>query len=191
MSVAGSEQTACVTLWTCQHRRVLQTLRKSGVYHVKKAFITEKYGDTADIMLHAYQWYVRQARQIVPRPAGAEFPIWLSADPIYELTSPDSVLLQINAPKHLVIFFERAKWNRILNLAYIPQDENDRQDHQQMLERVGIRKEADIVLTPFYPHLRQTVIKSWQRLFEGPLEPTSTSRATLWELRPEWIVGGV
>lgn len=187
MSAAASERSPQLTLWSRQHRRVLETLQQSGVYHVKKAFIIKKYADVADIMLHAYHWYVHQAQQIVPRPEGAEFPVWLSTDPLYETPFEDSVLLKVEVQQDLAILFERAKWNRILNLAYLPQDDRDLHAHQHTLERSGIQNETDLFLTPFYPRLKQKVKTSWQRLFLPSEEPRHAYQATLWELRQEWV----
>lgn len=87
-----------------------------------------------------------------------------------------------------MILFEASKWNRILNLSYIPKDENDCKIYVDSLERQGIKNETTVYMSNFYPHLKQKVIKSWDSLFEENRDLSKLNQAALWELRKEWIV---
>ena len=49
------------TLWTCQSRTVIDTIIESGVYHVKKEYIHNKYKEVSCIFLEAYNWFVFNA----------------------------------------------------------------------------------------------------------------------------------
>lgn len=63
--------------YTRQHPQVLKTLEQTGVYRAQKSHIEEKNGAISQYYLELYDWYVRHAERLVPRPEGAEYPIWL------------------------------------------------------------------------------------------------------------------
>ena len=177
-----------IRLYTSQREIVLDTIREKGIYHVKKEFIIKKYEEVADVFLEPYNWFIRNAVNIVPKPEGAEYPIWLFNDLTYVENHEDSKVLEIEVDIDNVILFDPFKWNRILNLAYIPKDEKDRIEYNEYLEKQGIKNEVSIYMTNFYPHLKQKVIKSWDSLFEGNIDLLKTNQAALWEIRSEWIV---
>ncbi len=177
-----------IKLYTSQRKIVLDTIKEKGIYHVKKEFIIKKYESSANIFLEPYNWFVRNAINIVPKPEGAEYPIWLFTDLRYIENHEDSYILEIEAEIENVILFDPVKWNRILNLAYIPKDEKDRIEYNESLEKQGIKNETSIYTTGFYPHLKQKVRKSWDLLFENDIDLSKPNQAALWELRREWIV---
>ncbi len=177
-----------IRLYTSQSEIVLDTIREKGIYHVKKEFIIKKYENSANIFLEPYNWFVRNAVNIVPKPEGAEYPIWLFTDLRYVENHEDSYVLEIEAEIENVILFDPIKWNRILNLAYIPKDEKDRIEYNESLEKQGIKNETSIYTTGFYPHLKQKVRKSWDSLFKDDFDLSKPKQAALWELRREWIV---
>lgn len=177
-----------IKLYTSQRKIVLDTIKEKGIYHVKKEFIIKKYENSANIFLEPYNWFVRNAVNIVPKPEGAEYPIWLFTDLRYIENHEDSYVLEIEAEIENVILFDPVKWNRILNLAYIPKDEKDRIEYNESLEKQGIKNETSIYTTGFYPHLKQKVRKSWDLLFENDIDLSKPNQAALWELRREWIV---
>jgi len=177
-----------IKLYTSQGKIVLDTIRETGVYHVKKEFIIKKYAQIANVFLEPYNWFVKKAENIVPKPSGAEYPIWLFTDLKYVDNHEDSQILEIEVDVENVILFEASKWNRILNLSYIPKDENDCKVYNESLERQGIKNETTVYMTNFYPHLKQKVRKSWDSLFEEDRDLSKLNQATLWELRKEWIV---
>lgn len=177
-----------IRLYTSQREIVLDTIRDKGIYHVKKEFIIKKYEEVANVFLEPYNWFVRNAINIVPKPEGAEYPIWLFTDLKYVENHEDSQILEIEVDIENVILFDPFKWNRILNLAYIPKDEKDWIQYNESLERQGINNESSIYMTSFFPHLKQKVRKSWDFLFEDNIDLSKPNQAALWELRREWIV---
>lgn len=179
-----------ITLWTSQRKIVLDTLEKKGVYHVKRDFIVKKYGEVSNVFLEPYNWFVNKAEKMVPKPEGAEYPIWLFTDLKYIDHHGDSKILKISVDRNKVILFDYLKWNRILNLSYLAKDERDANEYEEMLEKQGIHDETDIYMTSFYPHLKMKVKKSWDRLFDDSNDNNllTTKQAALWEIRKEWIV---
>lgn len=60
--------------YTRQHPQVLKTLEQTGEYRVQKSHIEEKNGAISQYYLELYDWYVRHAERLVPRPEGRSTP---------------------------------------------------------------------------------------------------------------------
>jgi hypothetical protein len=177
-----------ITLWTSQSKIVLDTLNEKGVYHVKKDFILNKYEDVSHIFLEAYNYFISKAKDIVPIPEGSEYPIWLFTDLRYVDKHEDNYILKIKVDRNKVILFDMEKWNRILNLSYIPENQEDARKHAELLEKYGINNETDVYLKSYYPHLKLKVRSSWDRLFDENIVLSPYKQAALWEIRKEWVV---
>lgn len=178
-----------IKVWTAQADIVLETLEKTGLYQVRGRFIRAKYGELAPLFFTAYDWFVRQYAQRIPRPEGAEYGIWVYLDPRGIANfGPGDHVLELEVPADQLIIMDQAKWNRILNLSYLPKDPEDLLRFHRELERMGITQEHKAVSTNFYPCLKREVFASWDRLFaEDPIDPINQFSA-LWEIRKEWIV---
>lgn len=180
-----------VKLWTRQDKRILEDLKSTGVYRVKKEYILEKMDTMSDYYLGLYDWYSRQASRIVERPPGVYYPIWLSTSDDYMLQpTQDTLILSLEVDKSQVVFFDVNKWGYVVNHFYLPRDEEDEKNHALELERYGITNEAALIsgdLGNFYPLLKNKIIKSWDRLFDEPSK-NSLMQATLWEIKESWIL---
>ena len=97
--------------YTRQHPQVLKTLEQTGVYRVQKSHIEEKSGAISQYYLELYDWYVRHSERLVPRPEGAEYPIWLFLEEENKLPSlPGSVCLELEIPRDLVVLTDVERW---------------------------------------------------------------------------------
>lgn len=177
-----------IKLWTCQNKTVLDTITKQGVYHVKREYITKKYKEVSKIFLTAYDWFVINGKNIVQLPAGSEFPIWTWTDSRYVEHFEDSVILVLEVEKDKAILFDSGKWNKILNLSYIPKDANDDEIFRNELERYNITDDSEVYMSNFYPLLKSKIRKSWDRLFDENIRISDVKQAALWEIRKEWVV---
>ena len=184
-----------VILYSPQSEVVANNLESDGICFSKRKYVVEKYEESAPIFVAAYDWFVMEARKYVPRPEGAEYPYWAFKD-IHNLDqSAGGKLLKMQVPIDEVIFFDMYDWNKILCLQYMGKTEEDEAQFRQMLADRGIRKEADIILTSFYPDLKRQVQDSWKSLFrhhedikQGNLENLGSIQVGLWQLKKEWIV---
>lgn len=188
-SASTVDSTPTVRLWTAQMPIVLDTLEKTGIYHVKREFVEKKYGEVAWIFREGYSFYNETAPQYVKRPEGAESGIWCYRKARWAGANVGSYLLCLEVPRDQCVFFDLRTWNRILNLHYVPKDREDQKRFDAELKRQGLKSTEPIFNTSFYPLLKREIRQSWQRLYssvdtcdDGYLE------AGLWELRPEWIV---
>lgn len=181
--------------YTRQHPQVLKTLEQTGVYRVQKSHIEEKNGAISQYYLELYDWYVRHAERLVPRPEGAEYPIWLFLEEENKLPSlPGSVCLELEILRDLVVLTDVERWGYRVNYLYIPMDEKDRDAREAELKRNGIGNETALIQTGkgnFYPLLKRKIIQSWDRVFEDPATGSGLCQGTVWELKREWLRGAV
>ncbi|PAB58782.1 DUF3841 domain-containing protein [Anaeromicrobium sediminis] len=177
-----------IRLWTCQNKIVLDTIMNNDVYHVKREYITNKYEEVSKIFLTAYDWFVGNAQNILHPPEKAKFPIWTWTDPKHVEHFQNSVILVLEIEKDHTILFDSGKWNKILNLSYIPKDENDKEKFIKELERYNITDDSEAYMSNFYPQLKSRIRRSWDRLFDEDIKISGVNQAALWEIRKEWIV---
>lgn len=176
-----------VTLWTAQRQVVLDTLVRDGVYLVKRAYIDEKYQETAWIFREVYSFFREAASKLLIPPEGAQSAIWLYQDPQWAGVSSDSYLLKLEVPVEQVIFFDLRLWNRILNLQFLGKDVHEEQAFVRELEQLGLKSTIPLFQTPYYPLQRRAIRQSWKRLFELPLPPETYCQAAAWILEKEWL----
>ena len=178
-----------IEIWTQQSKKVKDLLVKQQRLTVKKSYIEQKYGSEAKIFLKAYNFFVKEAKKIVEKPKDAEYPFWAAADPQTALSGGKGVLIKLKVPQNKVVFFDKKKWNKILNLSYIADDQEDLKKHKETLEKYGINDDSEIILSPHYPVLKNKIKKSWNKLFEGKNDGFNSEKkgAAIWELRSEWV----
>lgn len=182
-----------IKLYTSQSDIVLQTIENEGVCYSKKEFVRKKYLESAPIFITAYSWFVEEAKKIIPKPEKAEYPYWAFKE-LYNLD--DSVygnVLELNVPLEEAILFDLFDWNKIICMKYIGVSEKDEMEFKETIKKFGL-KETDIMLTNFYPELKQSIIESWKRLFRnheniknGNEERIGGVQAGLWRIKKEWI----
>ncbi len=181
-----------ITLWTRQDERMLEILNREGVFRIKKEYIEEKNQDISDYYLKLYDWYVKKAKEIVPKPEGAKYPIWCSIDEKYMLRKIDnSVVIKLEIDTSNVVFFDSTRWDYVLNHMYIPKDEKDQEEFRQLLKDRGIQDEYSLIegrYSRFYPDIRQQIIESWDRVFEIKNWNMFLVQANIWEIKQEWVL---
>lgn len=184
-----------VILYSSQSKLVADILEKDGLCFSKRKYVEKKYEESAKIFLAAYDWFVMEAAKYVEKPKGAEYPYWAFKD-LYSIDqSVDNQLLKLSVPLDQAVFFDMYDWYKVLNLQYLPESKADEERFQKMIADQGINRESDIILTSFYPLLKNQVKDSWKRLFrhnenikEGNTEAVKAVQAGLWQIKEEWII---
>ena len=178
-----------VILYTAQTQPVIDAIERDGVSFVKRAYIQEKYGDQAWVFQQAYSFFAQYAPAYAPKPEHAESGIWCYCDKRWASAGAGGYLLTLRVPCDQAVFFDLRVWNRMLNLQYIGSDSAEEEAFEQELAQQGVRNPGDVFSTPFYPVLKQRVLKSWQRLFDSAQGcPDEYLEAGLWEIRREWVL---
>lgn len=182
-----------IKLYAVQAQPVLDVIRRDGVCYSKAEYVRRKYEESAPIFLTAYGWYVREAEKIVPKPAGAEFPYWAFADLFNIDGSAGGNVLELCVPEEEAVFFDSRDWNKILQLSYLGEDEEDEQAFSAEIMRRGMNV-SQIMLTAFYPDWKRKITESWKRLFRhheailaGDCSGVHSVQAGLWRIQKAWI----
>ena len=182
-----------LTLYAAQAAPVLAALARDGVCHSRAEYVQKKYGESAPVFLTAYHWFVQQLPRFVPKPEGAEFPYWAFRE-LYSLDQAGTAgVLKLQVPKEQAVLFAVEDWTKITQLRYIGKDAADERAFAKDLAARGLSWNQ-VMLTAFYPDLKQQIYDSWQRLFryhEALLRGEDCGgirvQASLWELRREWV----
>ncbi|SNS13163.1 protein of unknown function [Anaerovirgula multivorans] len=181
-----------IKLWTRQHKNLLIELEEKGVYRARQEYILLKNDTISNYYFKLYDWYVKQAERIVPRPEGVTYPIWLSTSSDAMLQpAEDTIILELEVERKHVVITNFDKWGYVVNYWYVPLDKQDEKRHNEELRKYGIGDESALYMSHkgnFYPLLRNKIIKSWERIFEVSDEASILTQATLWEIKKEWIV---
>lgn len=180
-----------IILFTCQNDKSLEVLRKEKILVNKKSYIENSFGVISNIFIRGYDWFVKEAEKRVKRPGYAQYHIWCSTN-AENCMKPieNEVIYIIEVPKEKVILFDSVKWDYVLNLRYVPKDNNDHNNYINSLNKKGIKSEYDI-FDDSKGNLnlieRQKIIDSWPRIFDIKNTPAHFIQANIWEIREEWI----
>lgn len=180
--------TDSVRLWTGQQQQVVDALERTGVYHVKWEYISQKYQDSAWSFQAAYAFLSQAAQDRGIHPPGADSAIWLYRDPQWIDLNPGCSLLCFEIPADRLLTFDLRLWNRVLNLEYLGETAQDELDFKRELERLSLTSTLPLFQTSFYPIQKRQVQRSWNRIFHTPVEQEVYLQAAVWELRWEWLV---
>lgn len=177
-----------VTIWTKQHMGILDILERKGRYVVKKEYIEQKMEEHAGIYLNVYNWYHKAAGQIIAPPDDVKYPIWVSLSEEEKIgNSEGNVHLEIQINPSKLIIMDMDKWGRIVNYMYIPKDKADEEEHDKLLKLYNI-DDTYAYMSPYFPAVKNKIIKSWDRLFDDSVVLSPVKVGTIWELKKEWIV---
>ncbi len=185
-----------LTLYTAQSDAVLAVLRRDGVCYSRREYVARKYGESSKVFLTAYDWFADTAAKIVPKPPEAELPYWAFRD-LYSLDASGGNVLKLQVPANQALLFDLYSWNKILCMKYLGGAGAEERAFNRELALRGLR-ESDVMLTSFYPDLRQQILDSWPRLFRhhqqllaGNDSGVGGVQAALWQLRAEWVQEGL
>lgn len=183
-----------IKLYSMQADIVLEMLERDGVCCSKREYVQKKYQESAPIFLTVYSWFVDEAKLIVPRPEGAEYPYWAFRDLYNVDKSGGGNILELQVPADEVILFDLFDWNQVLCLKYLGENEADEQSFREMLKQCGIREDK-VMLSDFYPQQKRQIMESWKRLFrhhaqliQGNDEGVRGVQAGLWRIKKEWVM---
>ena len=177
-----------VRIWTRQNERILDILKNEGRYVVKREYIENKLEDCAKYYFEVYSWYTREASKIVPKPEDVKYPVWVSITPDFMLQhTPGTVILELLVERDLIIVMDTEKWDRVVNLWYVPLDKKDEDEYDKKLKNYGISNCSNAYISSFYPHLKNEIIKSWDRLFDNSYSLSDLKQGTIWEVKREWV----
>lgn len=177
-----------ITMWTKQHKSVLETLEREGRYTGKREYIQMDLQEHTSLVLEAYDWLVKNLPGGGVRPEDGEYPVWASySGEAAMLPDNKSVILEFTVDPNIVTAVNIIKWGMILNYSYIPDGEEDASRHRELLKAYGV-SDSQAFMSQFYPQIKREIIGSWDRLFNDRiLFGNDYKYGIMWELRKEWI----
>ncbi|MBU5440105.1 DUF3841 domain-containing protein [Tissierella sp. MSJ-40] len=178
-----------ITVWTKQNENVVKDLEETGRYTAKKEYILKDLDRHAYLVLEVYDWLVKNTPSISQKPYDAEYPIWVSlTKEATMLPSAGTIILELKVDPSLITMINIHKWGKILNYSYIPKDEQDAENHRQLLEQYGISSDTKAYMSQFYPQIKRKIINSWSRLFDDSIILGNDEKyGNIWEVKKEWI----
>ncbi|WML34709.1 DUF3841 domain-containing protein [Clostridium sp. OS1-26] len=177
-----------VKIWTRQDENILDVLENEERYIVKKEYIENKLESCAKYYFEVYSWYTNKASEIVLKPHDVKYPVWVSITPDFMLQqTPGTVILELLVEKDLVIVTDSEKWDRVVNFWYLPLSKEDEEEYDKKLKDYGISNCSNAYMSGFYPHLKNEIIKSWDRLFDNSYSLSNLKQGTIWEVKKEWV----
>lgn len=193
-SKGNMDMQACdtYTAWTRQVPEVWDEIQRTGTYLVLEEYVRAKNLDISDYYIELYRWLTEMCRSHVPlMPAEAKFPVWLALTDDQRLApTPGTVSFTLKVPHDAIYLVDYDKWGYRVNHWYIPLDAEDEARHNAELASMGIANEAALITSDkgnYYPAMKSKIVRSWQRLFDGPNENMSNNVGVIWEIRPEWV----
>lgn len=181
----GPEQR--VVLWTRQEPRVLECLQQGKRYQVKRAYVDAKYREVGWSFQVAYGFFIRAMQQRLAPLPGDESPVWLHGSKAGAGLFEQGPLLKLAVPVTACVFMDGQKWNRILNLEYLGTSKEASSAFQKKLDQQGLTHASLVFKTPYYPQLKQEILRSWQSVFEVQQLPPGRLQAAVWHVEPEWL----
>ena len=175
-----------ITVWTKQHKNVLDILNRRGRYTAQKEFIHQS--EEAMLVINSYDWLVEHHPDRKNKPADGDYPVWVSPrQDATMLLSPDTVILELAVPEEKITWLNIIKWTMVNNYEYIPADEKDLSFHKQKLREYGV-SDPKACMTQFYPELKREIQDSWNRVFDDSVKVGSDlAYGLVWELHKEWL----
>ena len=174
---------------------VARELEQTGRYEVQERYVREKNAEISDYYLGLYRWLTEgcRSRGLARIPESGAYPIWLALSEAQKLpAAPGCVTFELEVPEEHLFVLDYDLWGYRVNNWYVPLDAADEAAHDEEIRRLGIVNEATLVMGDkgnFYPHMRQKLVRSWDRLFEGANEDVDHNVGVIWEIRPEWVLG--
>lgn len=180
-----------VRLYTRQDIRSLKEIEEKGYFTNKISYVKENFGVISDYILNCYNYFVKEASKIVPKPDEVEMPVWCGVSnkncmPVIENT----VVYVLDVPEDEVIYFDGVKWDYVLNHHYIPLNEEDDKKYKKRLKEKGIDNGFEFFEGKYknvFPKERQIVIDSWTRIFDIDEWDIYRVQANIWKIKKEWI----
>lgn len=183
---------SAIRLYTRQNEKTLHMLEHGGRIIAQRVYVQLHFGDMAGHYLCCYDWFAGQAARRLPKPQGAELPIWCAVRPENCLPPEDGTVIYIlDVPEERVIFCDDAKWDYVLNFHYLPSGPEDEAAYARHLEDIGVSNGFEFFIGRYagkYPEEERLIRDSWQRVFDVPDRSVRTACGNIWEIRKEDIV---
>lgn len=180
-----------VTLWTRQDARSLEIYKAEGRVRIEGEHLKMKFTEISGYIMELYDWFVKAAEKVVPKPEGVSYPVWcaISEDNMLRPTETEVVYVLEVDPEE-VIYFDGLKWDLVLNHHYIPKDEKDREAYMRDMAAKGYDNTFSFIngkTAHMFPLEKKRIMDSWPRIFEIDDWNIFAVQANIWEIRKDMV----
>lgn len=178
-------------LFTVQDKRSLNIIEKDGVFYNKKEYIEAHLQDISPMFLRCYDWFKVEAQKRVPRPKDAQYHIWCSVSAKNCMRPCEGEIAYIlEVPNDEIIYFSGVKWDYVLNLHYVPENDEDLAKYQREMKEKGFANCFEFIqgrYSRMFPNEEKRIIDSWKRVFDIDNWNIFEVQANIWRIKKEWI----
>ena len=99
-----------IRLYISQAEAVMREIDSRGTCFSRREYVALKYGESREIFLTAYDWFVKELQKRVKRPAGAQYPYWGYREEYGIDWSGENVGFQAEVPADQLVLFDADDW---------------------------------------------------------------------------------
>lgn len=175
--------------------KLIDKLFREGEIYSRREYVEKKYKEAKDIFISVYSWFNENAGKYIKRGT-LDYPYWIYMDISQIDGASKSNIIKLQVPKDEIIIYRFLDWMAILRFDYLSDDKRERESFYDEMKKMGIKNINEVVLTPFYPLLKNKLLKSWENLFklqEAFMEdPRSILKenfsGAVFKIKREWII---
>lgn len=178
-------------LFTCQDKRSESILNREGRFVNKRIYIEEHLTGVSSLMLKCYDWFVKESAKRIYKPKDVEYQIWCSVSAKSCMRAEEGeVTYVLEVPDEEILYFSGLKWDYVLNLHYIPKDEQDAAAYEEAIKQKGFKNSYEFIdgrYARMYPEEENRVRDSWTRVFNIDEWNIFEVQANIWHIKKEWV----
>ena len=178
-------------LFTCQDKRSLGILEKTGLFLNKRVYIEEHFAGISQLMLKAYDWFIKESSKRIKKPDYADYHIWCSVSAKSCMRPEEGEAAYVlEVPNEEILYFSGLKWDYVLNLHYVPKDEADLAAYEEDIRRRGFKNSYEFIngrYARMFPDEERRITDSWLRIFDIDEWNIFEVQANIWQIKREWV----
>lgn len=96
----------------------------------------------------------------------------------------------LEVPNEEIIYFDGLKWDYVLNLHYVPTNDDDLEKYRAEIKAKGYKNSFEFIQGRYarqYPLEEKRIKDSWVRVFDVDSWNIFGVQANIWEIKKEWI----
>lgn len=178
-------------LFTSQDQRSLEILERDGRFINKREYIEEHMEDISPLIIQCYDWFVNAAKERVPKPDDVEYQVWCSVSAKNCMRPYEGeVAYVLEVPDEEIIYFSGLRWDYVLNLHYVPENDADLKAYEKDIKSKGYKNSYEFIQGRYaniYPNEIKKIKDSWNRVFDFEGWNIFEIQANIWHIKKEWV----
>ena len=178
-------------LFTTQDKKSWDILNETGRFINKKQYIRNHFEDISEHFIKSYDWFVKEASKRTQKPSDVEYQIWCSVSARNCMRpSEGEICYIIEVPDDEIMYFSGMKWDYVLNLHYVPINDEDLASYQKEIKEKGFNNSYEFIegrYSRMFPKEVEKIKASWPRIFDIDEWNIFDAQANIWQIKKEWI----